>query len=98
MNSENYWKELADDLGALLQNRIMPDHFREKYEPQFGSLNHSTQTVISHLDHFLSDYDIRSKDMQYKEMQESEMKKLISLIREDEPIEKILNIHFLEKT
>jgi hypothetical protein len=50
------------------------------------------------LHHYLTDEDIRMREPEYREMQEDEMRKMIRLLRDGAPSERLLKISFLART
>lgn len=52
--------------------------------------------LLSNIQHYFDDSDIREKDAWYREMQNSEMKKLIELLKKNRPMNELLAISFLE--
>lgn len=84
--------QLADDLQALLEGSVDASAFRRRHpiEHEAGPIGE----ILCLLEHYLSDADIRARDVRYAEMQESELKKLISLLRSGQ-IEKAGHVHFL---
>ena len=58
------------------------------------SLETPLETICCNLFHYTNDGDIRKKDKEYKNMQESELKKLISFLKNGN-LEKAKEINFL---
>src|SRR3989338_7524774 len=79
MTNEPEWKKFADDLEALLREKISEQEIRDRYWNK--STRKDILEVMQYVEHFLADGNTRSKDSEYKEMQEREMKKLINSIR-----------------
>jgi hypothetical protein len=71
-------QDLANNLERLLHGTVDADFIREQYR---NSDNPDIAALMSSIEHFLSDSDIRGKDTHYREMQEEEMIKLIKLLR-----------------
>ena len=92
MTNEPEWKKFADDLEALLREKISEQEIRDRYWNK--STRKDILEVMQYVEHFLADGNTRSKDSEYKEMQEREMKKLINSIRKGD-MEKIKEIDFL---
>lgn len=94
MEEEKFnWLKLSDDLLSLLNDKMSEDEILNKYE-HAHRLGKNIDYVLCNLSHFLSDRDIRERDVKYKYMQEQEMRKLIDLIRQGN-IKKAKEIDFL---
>jgi hypothetical protein len=72
-------KELADALSAVLRGDLNADEFRREFP--MGAVAPDLERVLSNVEHFLSDADIRVRDVSYKEMQEASMARLIVALR-----------------
>jgi len=70
--------EFSDDLEQHLNGKADASYLREKYR---NSDNSDISLIMCSVEHFLSDSDIRSKDIRYRKMQEDEMIKLILYLR-----------------
>ncbi len=92
MTNKSELEKFADDLEALLQEKIAEQEIRHRYWKE--STHKDVLEIMQYVEHFLSDGDIREKDAEYRQMQEQEMKKLINLIRKGD-IEKAKEINFL---
>jgi hypothetical protein len=71
-------QQLGDDLERLLHGAVDAHFIRERYG---NSGSPDISALVSSIEHFLSDSDIRAKDVTYRQMQEEEMTKLIKLLR-----------------
>jgi hypothetical protein len=89
--------EFADDLERLVRGDLSADDIRERYGWK-SSAPELIQHSMCHIEHYLSDTDIRAKSESYREMQEGEMSKLIRLLRAGAPSEEIVRIHFLGRS
>ena len=87
-------QELANDLERHLHGTVDADFVRQQYR---NSDNPGITALMSSIEHFLSDSDIRGKDINYREMQEQEMMKLIKLLRSGR-IDDARGITFLQKS
>jgi hypothetical protein len=81
--SDSHALELADDLEALLSERLTAAEFEAKYRAKYegGVVAHSVLDLIAGVWHYLADADIRARDAEYREMQELEMQRLIRHLR-----------------
>lgn len=70
--------EFSDDLEQHLNGKVDASYLREKYR---NGGNSNISLIMCSVEHFLSDSDIRSKDIRYRKMQEDEMIKLILCLR-----------------
>lgn len=92
-------EEFLRDLNDLHAEKLSCEEFRSKYfDRSSNAILADENVLISSLDHFLSDEDIRKKDSVYRDMQLSELKKLIILIENGASSEQLENIHFLSNT
>lgn len=86
--------ELANDLERHLHGTVDAEFIRDQY----GNTNNSDiATLMCSIEHFLSDSDIRGKEINYRKMQEEEMTKLIKLLRSG-GINDAKRISFLQKS
>ena len=86
--------ELANDLERHLNGIVDAQFIREQYG---NTDNSDISALMCSIEHFLSDSDIRAKDINYRKMQEEEMTKLIKLLRSDR-INDAKRISFLRKS
>jgi hypothetical protein len=86
--------ELANDLERHLHGTVDSQFIREQYG---NADNSDISALMSSIEHFLSDSDIRAKDINYRKMQEEEMTKLIKLLRSDR-INDAKRTSFLQKS
>ena len=70
---------LADQLEELLLGRMTSFEFEAKYRGV--DLPPLIEHLMSSIEHFLSDSDIRARDTKYRAMQEGEMRRLIECLR-----------------
>jgi hypothetical protein len=78
MTDKNNIFEFANDLETLLQGQTTESYIRGKYSM---SPDKDIEKIMSYVEHFLSDSDIREKDTRYRQMQETAMLKLIQALR-----------------
>ena len=81
--SDSHVLELADDLEALLSERVTVADFEAGYQAKYeaGVVPHSVLDLIAGVWHYLADADIRARDAEYRKMQELEMYRLIRHLR-----------------
>ena len=72
-------KELADALSSVLRGDLTAEGFRRQFPVR--AVASELEPVLCNVEHFLSDSDIRVRDVRYKEMQESSMARLIATLR-----------------
>jgi len=72
-------QEFADDLEALLEGRVDPEHLQLKYGGP--DVHEVIQDVMGSVWHFLADLDLRVSDVAHREMQFLEMCRLIRRLR-----------------
>ena len=77
MNSQ--LRELADALEATLRGDLNAEHFRRQFP--FREVTSEFEQVLTHVEHFFSDADIRQRDAGYKQMQEASMARLVDALR-----------------
>jgi hypothetical protein len=70
---------LAETLELLLQHKLTPGEFRTRHP--IPEASDELAPVLTNIEHFLADADIRVRDHNYRAMQEAEMGKLISALR-----------------
>lgn len=70
---------LAEALSSLLRGDLNPDEFRRQCLT--GAVGSELERVLGNVEHFLSDADIRVRDVSYKEMQEGNMARMIAALR-----------------
>ena len=70
---------LADALSSVLRGDLSADDFRRQFP--VGAVGLQLEPVLINVEHFLSDADIRVRDINYKEMQEGSMARLIAALR-----------------
>jgi len=87
-------EQLANDLERHLHGAIDAHFIREQYG---NADNREISALMSSIEHFLSDSDIRAKNTTYCKMQEEEMMKLIKLLRSGK-INDARRISFLHKS
>ncbi len=80
--------QLADDLERVLDGKLSIPSLRAHY-------SHSFELILSNLEHYEADSDIRRKDPTYAKMQNEEMAKLISLLRSGASLVVVEKISFL---
>ena len=86
---------LADQLEELLLGRTTSIEFQAKYRGI--DLPPIIEHLMSSIDHFLIDSDIRAGDTRYRAMQEGEMRKLIACLRTGR-LDEARRITFLRST
>jgi hypothetical protein len=86
--------QFANDLERHLHGTVDAHFIREQYG---NADNLDISALMSSIEHFFSDSDIRAKDTTYRKMQEEEMIKLIKLLR-SEKISDAKRISFLHKS
>jgi hypothetical protein len=72
-------KAFADALERILRGDLSAEHFRRQFPLRAAAP--ALERVLTHVEHFLSDADIREHDAAYKEMQEASMSRLIAALR-----------------
>jgi hypothetical protein len=70
---------LAEALSSLLRGDLNADEFRRQFPA--GAAGPDLDPVLNNVEHFLSDADIRVRDVSYKEMQEGNMARMIAALR-----------------
>ena len=85
-------EQLANDLQGVLDGSVTADEFRTRH-PVAGQTG-PLEAVLCHVEHYLSDADIRRRDSAYRAIQDAEMEKLISLLRSGR-LNNATEIHFL---
>jgi hypothetical protein len=72
-------EQLADALRSVLRGDLSADDFRRQFP--LGATGLQLEPVLINVEHFVSDGDIRVRDVSYKEMQETSMARLIAALR-----------------
>jgi hypothetical protein len=84
---------LADYLESLRSGTLLASEFREKCQaPAAPDL---LNVIWPNVEHYLADFDIRERDLDYRAMQDAEMEKLVRLLRAGAPDAELAKIHFL---
>jgi hypothetical protein len=78
MNTQNA-KDLAEALSSILRGDLNADEFRCQFPME--AVGPELEPVLDNVEHFLSDADIRLRDVRYKEMQEGNMARMIAALR-----------------
>jgi methylisocitrate lyase len=86
--------DFANDLERLLSGAVAPAAVRSRWTK---SACRDVEDLMGHVDHFLSDEDIRDRDPAYREFQEEELRKLIASIRAGR-LDEAKRITFLRRT
>jgi hypothetical protein len=82
MDTTQSVKELAEALSSLLHGDLNADQFRCRFP--MGAVGSELERVLGNVEHFLSDADIRVRDVSHKEMQEGNMARMIAALRLDD--------------
>jgi len=72
------FNELADALDSVFRGHLTAEEFRIQFPLR---VTPELDPVLCNVEHFLSDADIRVRDVKYKEMQEGSMVRLIATLR-----------------
>jgi hypothetical protein len=88
---QEHKQKVLTDLRAARELKITP----RELSVRIFQLPAYLQSLLSNLDHFISDEDIRDRDAKYKDMQTSQLDKLIALIENDASPKEIRKINFL---
>ena len=73
-------RQLASDLEDVLNERLTPEAFRTRRS--IYAICPELDVVLSALDHYLDDADIRARDRRYRDMQNAQMARLVAALRE----------------
>ena len=74
--------QLTQILSDLSAGRLECGEARARIESSPGFQFPKSESVLSFLDHYLDDEDIRKRDPSYRAMQNSELEKLVSLLEQ----------------
>jgi hypothetical protein len=83
---------LADDLASLGTGQLAAPEFRARWR---AGVEGPLDVVLSNIDHYLDDLDIRERDPAYRAMQDGEMEKLIRRLRAGASGAELARITFL---
>ena len=86
---------LASDLEALLEGALTAEDLRSRYRS--GPSSTVIDVVWGNLEHYLTDADIRVRDLEYRARQNGELLKLIRLLREAAPITQLQRVNFFRR-
>ena len=92
-----FLSHLAKSLQQLLDRKMTPEEFRAKHRLDGLDPDDVILALMSQLDHYLDDDDIRAKDEGYRIMQETEMKALIAALRSND-LERAKRVTFLSRS
>ena len=70
--------QLVNALSSVLRGNLSADDLRREFP--IGAMSPELHSVLSHVEHDLSDADIRGRDGSYKEIQESTVVRLIAAL------------------
>ena len=87
---------LADALTDLLQGRSTAQQFRAVWSPRRSKLP-LLDVVLSNVDHYLADTDIRARDEEHRRMQDADLEKMITLLRQG-ATDRLSQITFLHRS
>ena len=71
--------ELANALERVVRDDLAVEQFRRQFSER--AVTPSLERIMAHVEHFLSDADIRERDAGYKQKQEASMRRLIDALR-----------------
>ena len=91
-----YLLKLADDLERFFKGEITLEQFRAQHNLA-NSMNETTTELVTHIEQYLVDADVRMEDAAYAEMQEAELVKLIGWLRSGN-LTRALEVDFLAAT